>query len=151
MPIEVLIADEQESSQLSEPFFDRVSSAVQRILIDHQVQDAEISVAIVTDERIHEMNRDYLQHDYPTDVITFPLSDDEQFLEGEIVVSIDTAIRESAAMEWSSEEELLLYIVHGTLHLVGFDDQSDEDRLEMKSMERKYLIEFGIPGAENHS
>lgn len=150
MPIEVLIADEQDALAINDQFADRISTAVNKVLVDHDVKDAEISVAIVDDPTIHGINREFLQHDYPTDVITFPLSEDDVLLEGEIVVSADTAIREASLTSWAAEDELLLYIIHGTLHLVGFDDHEEHTRAQMKKMERKYLMHFQIPGAELH-
>ena len=63
------------------------------------------------------------------------------------MVSVDTASRISPEYGWSTDEELVLYVVHGVLHLVGYDDRSDEDRYQMRERERFYLTELGLsPG-----
>ena len=100
----------------------RLIQAAKRILADAQITTGEISLAIVDDPRMHELNRQYLQHDYPTDVLSFILEEDEGFLDGEVIVSADYAAREAAQFGWSTDDELLLYVIHGLLHLVGYDD-----------------------------
>jgi probable rRNA maturation factor len=65
-------------------------------------------------------------------------------LEGEIIVSAETAATAAQRFGWSSDDELLLYVVHGTLHLVGYDDTNPPARSEMRSKEQLYLAEFGL-------
>jgi probable rRNA maturation factor len=71
-----------------------------------------------------------------------------RFLEGQIVVSAETAHRVAFQYGWSSDEELLLYVIHGALHLVGYDDTTEEARRRMRSCERFYLERFGIEAPE---
>src|SRR6478672_5993799 len=78
----------------------RVKKAARLILRDAGIKSGEISIAIVSDERMHELNRQYLQHDYPTDVLSFVLEEDDDSLEGEIIVSADYASREAARFRW---------------------------------------------------
>lgn len=115
-------------------------------LAAEQVRDAEISVALTDDEEIHRINREFLEHDYPTDVISFTLPQDgfdvktaQGRLEGELVVSVETAVREAAAAGWSLESEVVLYVVHGLLHLCGYDDQDEASRRRMRLREREIL------------
>jgi len=117
---------------------------VRRIVVDvlrHEgVEQAEVSVALVDDPTIHELNRRHLDHDYPTDVLSFPLTDPgAESLEGEIVISTETAVREAAAYHWQPRDELLLYLVHGLLHLCGYDDHDDADRARMRQREAEIL------------
>jgi probable rRNA maturation factor len=100
-------------------------------------------VAIVDDATMRNLNLKYLQHDYATDVLSFLLSDLDESLEGEVVVSADTAAREALRFGWSADDEMLLYLVHGTLHLVGHDDASDVERDAMRAKERRYLAKLG--------
>ena len=96
-----------------------------RLVLEEAGHDtARISLAVVDDAEMHALNRQHLEHDYPTDVLSFSLSAEGEPLEGEVIVSTETAM--SNAQEYGSEplEELLLYIVHGTLHLVGRRDKS---------------------------
>ncbi|MFG0289680.1 MAG: rRNA maturation RNase YbeY [Rhodopirellula sp. JB044] len=101
--------------------------------------DCRVGVRVTDDPTIHKINRDFLEHDYPTDVISFPYELQPPMVEGELVVSIDTAEVESVDAGWSVAEELLLYVMHGTLHLVGFDDTDDESRKEMRNAERRAM------------
>lgn len=104
----------------------------------------EIGVRVTDDSSIHQINRDFLQHDYPTDVISFPYVLSVPQVEGELVVSLDTASAEAPHAGWSVREELLLYVIHGTLHLVGFDDTNDKARVQMRSAEKSALRLVGI-------
>ena len=137
--------------------------AMHRVLMDEGLASATISLAIVTDAEIHRVNREFLGHDYPTDGISILLtgsSDPGEFpgepfaaeihpiasdhLDGEIIVSSETANREAPAHGWSPQAELLLYVVHGLLHLCGYDDLTDEARPVMRSRERELLALWGF-------
>jgi len=138
--IKVEIANEQ-----SEHVFDSdlLREAVRIVLKGESVDQGDVSVAIVDDETIHGMNLKYLQHDYATDVLSFRLSSPGELFEGEIVVSADTAAREAMRYGWNKADELLLYLIHGTLHLVGHEDASDAERETMRAKERQYLAALG--------
>lgn len=125
---------------------DLLEKAVRQLLTEQRVPRAEISVAIVDDPTIHQLNRQFLEHDYPTDVLTFPLESPEEngLLAGEIIVSWDTARKNAEELGLSAEGELLLYVVHGTLHLLGFDDTSEEAESEMRAAERACLKSLGF-------
>jgi probable rRNA maturation factor len=103
-----------------------------------------VNVAIVDDATIHGLNRRHLQHDYPTDVLSFPLEDSRDKLAGEIVVSAETAQREAAAYGWSGDEELCLYVVHGALHLAGLRDKTSAEKRAMRAAEERVLAELGL-------
>ncbi|UCG33562.1 MAG: rRNA maturation RNase YbeY, partial [Phycisphaerales bacterium] len=87
----------------------------------HRVSACRLSLAVVDDARIAALNADYRGHTGPTDCLAFDLSDDHQTddVEGEIVVSWETARREAAARKLSFQAELTLYVIHGLLHLLG--------------------------------
>jgi probable rRNA maturation factor len=121
----------------------RLAAAVQIVLADAKCEAATVSIAIVDDPTIHRLNRQFLEHDYPTDVLSFALSEPPR-LEGEIVASIDTAVREAAAAGWSAAEELLLYVVHGALHIVGHDDHDSDDAAAMRAAEQSVLARLGV-------
>ena len=93
---------------------------------------------------MRDLNRRYLNHDYDTDVLSFLLDEANDQLDGEVIVSADTAIRRAGEFEWSANDELVLYLVHGTLHLTGCDDHSEGDRAQMRRLEIKYLQELGL-------
>ena len=104
----------------------------------------ELSFAILDDATMHRVNRDTLDHDYPTDVLAFPMAEDP-VLVGEILVSADTARREAAARGHPAYHELLLYAVHGVLHLLGYDDHDPAGRTRMRRAERAALAALGVP------
>jgi probable rRNA maturation factor len=122
----------------------RLKRAAESILRDAGVTEARLSIAVVDDPAIHQLNRQFLKHDEPTDVLSFLLERDGERLEGEIVVSAETAIRVAEGLDWSGGDELLLYVIHGTLHLVGHDDAAPAQRAAMQSREAHYLAEFGL-------
>ncbi len=111
-----------------------------------------VSIAIVDDPAIHELNREHLQHDWPTDVISFIFEVDEEAnsVDGEIIASADTATRLSKDAGWKPEDELLLYIVHGLLHIAGLDDIEPEDQVEMRNAERDCMVALKVVGADQH-
>lgn len=122
----------------------RARQAMLEVLSAAGLEHASISVAIVDDPTIHELNRRYLEHDYPTDVLSFLLESGDWGLEGEVIASADTAERMAGEAGWSIDDELLLYVVHGTLHLVGYDDQEPAGREQMRQREREVLARFGL-------
>ena len=123
---------------------ERVREAVRVAVQSRGFTRGEIGVRITSDEDIHQLNVEYLAHDYPTDVISFPYEAEGDRVVGELVVSCDTAARNALSLDCTRAEELLLYIVHGTLHVTGMDDQEAESRRQMRSAERSVLAQLGI-------
>lgn len=146
---DIEIANKQESLELDDALLRALTQAALR---SERIEAARISIAIVNDPLMHELNRRHLNHDYPTDVLSFLLhsdSPDSNFshlkqLEGEVIVSADTAIREANNRQVNPLEELALYLVHGLLHLCGYDDHCDADIDEMRKRERSILSQFNI-------
>ena len=187
---EIDISNRQSALAFDE---NRVQAAVLRALAIEQVASAVLSISIVDNSAIHKINRDHLQHDYPTDVISFQLdfvsagdlqcddeveNDDEDLLdedyseddaeidddsvdvtdcelltegraagaaiEGEIIASAEMAVSMATDGEWSAEAELILYIVHGLLHICGYDDLTPEEKCIMRARERAILSELGL-------
>ena len=123
-----------------------VKNICERILDDAKITSGKINVVLVDSDTIQQYNRDFLQHDYPTDSISFCTEDrrDEGYLEGEVLACGEVANERAEEFGWKPEEELLLYVVHGMLHLVGYDDTDDECRTVMQEKEREYLAAIGI-------
>jgi rRNA maturation RNase YbeY len=115
----------------------KLTQTVENVLKGEKIAEAQIYVILVSDEEIHEMNRNFLKHDYPTDVITFPLG--ENPLEGEIYISADTAAEQAREYKVSLTAELMRLSAHGALHLAGYDDATDEDRKKMHLLENRYI------------
>ena len=123
-----------------------IKSAAENVVGEVELSQCQISIAIVDDDTIHELNRRYLQHDYPTDVLSFPLEHNlaDGILTGEIIVSADTAKVNASEYGWEAQNELTLYVIHGCLHLIGYDDHSENDRSEMRAAEQRVLSRLGI-------
>src|SRR4051812_47696364 len=102
------------NEQLSHPIDEqRLIAGCRAVLAGEGLKDAQISLAVVDDPAIRELNRKFLQHDYATDVISFVLEDHGDALEGEVIVSADTAAAMAAPFGWTTDDELLLYVIHG--------------------------------------
>ena len=115
----------------------------------------EVSISFVSNDAIHELNREWRGVDRPTDVLSFecdgfdddmPIMQDEVFELGDIVVAPDVAETQAPTYGLSFEHEMSLLITHGLLHLCGYDHMEDEEAREMEARERELLTEFwGIP------
>ena len=140
-PYQIALLNQQSRHSVNER---QLTEAATAVLRDSEFTSAAISLAVVDDGTIHELNQRHLQHDWPTDVLSFVLEDDGVHLEGEVILSADTAAAAADETGNSAAEEQLLYVIHGILHLVGYDDKSDADAQEMQAAEARYLHEFGV-------
>ena len=138
--LKIEIADQQNLEVDTQPLVEIASC----ILHDHGFTEGELSIALVDDPTIRNLNCQYLNHDWETDVISFVLAHAESSLTGQLIVSTDTAKRVAAELESTFQAELALYVAHGTLHLVGFDDLEEDAATEMRAAEKEYLQRFSI-------
>ena len=111
---------------------------IQSILRDAGIVSSQISVAIVDDPTIGKLHGEFLDDPSPTDVLSFVL-EPPPMLEGEVVASADTAKSNALQYKCPAEEELLRYVLHGILHLVGYDDTTPSKRSVMRKKENEYL------------
>jgi probable rRNA maturation factor len=124
----------------------RIREAVRLVLASEEVADAEISLAFVDNPTIHRLNQRYLQHDEPTDVLSFPLREASTGrLAGELVIGVEVAREQADLRGHDVQAELMLYVIHGLLHLCGYDDHEDTDAQVMRQRERYYLGQLGLP------
>jgi rRNA maturation RNase YbeY len=100
---------------------------------------AELRYIFVSDDRLLEINRQFLQHDYYTDILTFPLSEPGQPIAGEIYISVDRVRENARELGNSIKKELLRVIFHGALHLCGYKDKTHKDQAIMRKREDVYL------------
>ena len=140
-PYQIALLNQQSRHRVNEV---QLTDAATAVLEDSEFSSAAISLAVVDDETIHELNERHLAHDYPTDVLSFVLEDDGDHLEGEVILSADTAASVAEEVGNTATGEQLLYVIHGVLHLVGYDDKSESDAKEMRAAESRYLKRFGI-------
>ncbi|MDQ3546972.1 MAG: rRNA maturation RNase YbeY [Verrucomicrobiota bacterium] len=98
---------------------------------------AQVDVVFISDRRMSELHRRFMQIAGPTDVITFQ--------HGEIFISVETAQRQAKAQRASPLYELRLYLVHGLLHLQGFDDRTEKDRAGMAALQERIVAAIPFP------
>jgi probable rRNA maturation factor len=139
--IDIAVSNQQSRHTVDE---EQVCRAVRAVLQDSKFTSASISIAVVDDAAIHELNRRYLNHDWPTDVLSFVLDEQDNHLEGEVIISADTAATAAAEAAWPAAAEQLLYVIHGTLHLVGYRDKTGADAKKMRAAEAKHLRQLGF-------
>ena len=156
------ISNQQSDLQIDEQL---LREAVQATLKAEEVAAARISIAIVDNQTIRQLNKRYLGHDWETDVLSFLLecegpsgagggSDSScpgrgKRLEGEVVISAEKALQRAPEFHWTAREELVLYLVHGLLHLVGYDDLTEKQRRAMRARERAVFERLSLtPGAD---
>jgi probable rRNA maturation factor len=124
----------------------RMREVVRRVLEGEGVADAEISLAFVDNPTIHQLNKRYLQHDEPTDVLSFPLSEpNAKRLAGELVIGVEVAQAQAQERGHAVEAELALYVIHGLMHLCGHDDHDEEGAAAMRQKEKHYLSLMNYP------
>ena len=138
---DVEITDHQSSLDIDP---ERLSAAAREVLLGESVERCEVSVAVVDDSAIHDLNRRHLGHDRPTDVLSFTFQHGPEYVEGEVIVSADTARRQAPRFGWSAHDELLLYVIHGMLHLTGYEDDTPQSAARMREGERRILNRLGV-------
>jgi probable rRNA maturation factor len=126
--------------------FSRLKDAARAVFEGEGVKACKVTLAFVDNAHIHRLNRQYLSHDEPTDVLTFPYSEPgSRQLEGEVVIGYPVAQENAAERRHDVNLELLLYVIHGALHLCGYDDTDDRSAAIMRRKEREYLAKLGLP------
>ncbi len=141
MNYQISISNRQNQYPVDEA---RLREGVRIALSQNGIMDAQLDVAIVGAAEMQRLNNRHLGHDYPADVLSFLLDESEDSIEGEVIVCPATAREWSEKYGWPQEDELLLYAIHGTLHLSGHDDLTPEDESEMREAERRVLAEFQL-------
>lgn len=124
----------------------RMRQTVLDVLQGEDVHEAEISLAFVDNPTMRQLNQRYLQHDEPTDVLSFPLGEpNAPRLAGELVIGAEVAKVQAETCGHPVQAELTLYVIHGLLHLCGYDDKTPAGAAAMHQRERHYLQHLGLP------
>ena len=149
----VVVSNLQDRTDGIDRVAQAASDAVQAVLVNEErAAGVEVSVALVDNERIRKLNREYRDKDQPTDVLSFPMDEEDvneegvpTLLLGDVVISVPTAARQAMEYGWTLETEVARLVVHGTLHLLGYDHEVDEAEAErMRLREDKVLSGMGI-------
>ncbi len=126
----------------------------ERILGDLGCSESELSILLVDDDEMQRFNREYLCRDRPTNVLAFAMKEGKEpylnpVLLGDVVVSTETAQREALQRDATLEEEMALLLVHGVLHLLGYDHEDDPSAAaEMQAKEEEVLKHLGWENKE---
>ena len=126
---------------------DAVRRVVEAVCEGEGVRVASLGIILGDHGLVHDLNREWLGHDYETDVVSFGLDDEAPGrgeIDGEVYVDLDTAAERAPEFGVSAEHEALRYVVHGVLHLVGYDDATDAEREAMRALEDRYLAVAGV-------
>lgn len=129
--------------ELDIPLLDeeQVEKWINKVIVSHDRILGEIGYLFCSDKKILEINSQYLQHDYYTDIITFDYCEDD-VVSGDMFISLETVGSNAKLFAVAYEEELLRVIIHGVLHLCGFNDETDEEKTTMRKLENEALAIF---------
>ncbi|WP_337865588.1 rRNA maturation RNase YbeY [Ignavibacterium sp.] len=120
----------------------KVHQFVKNLLQELNLSLDSLELNFINSSEIQSINKKYLSHDYSTDIITFNYSDSRKLIDGEIFISIDDAAQNANKFKVSFIEEIGRLILHGILHLIGYDDMTPEDRKKMKILENRLLKKY---------
>lgn len=143
--------------EMTPPFADvqAIETAVRATLLQQQVPGGELTVVLADNKRLHELNKQFLGIDKPTDVLSFPAGDDEPWPQaaggsppylGDIAIAVPYAAAQAEKAGHPLLAELQLLAVHGTLHLLGFDHGSSAEKAEMWAAQQAVLDQLGLAG-----
>ncbi len=132
----ILIADQQKAMRLPLAKIRQLAGAV---LAGEGARGRSVSLAFVDNERIRDVNRRFLKHDFATDVLSFLLEDEIDRVFGELVVSTEFASAEARKRGIAAQQEVLRYVAHGLLHLLGYDDATPAKKRVMWKRQEGYL------------
>ncbi|RMG86533.1 MAG: rRNA maturation RNase YbeY [Bacteroidetes bacterium] len=133
---EILFHAEDVSFELTNP--ELITRWLKEVIEQAQNQLRLLNFIFCSDEYLHKINLEYLQHDTYTDIITFPLAE-RPIIEGDIFISIDRVKENATVFEVSFEEELYRVMAHGVWHLCGYGDKTDEEAAIMRRKENEAL------------
>lgn len=120
-----------------------IKKFVEKIFKQEKIQLSFINYVFCSDEMLLQINQDYLQHDFYTDIITFGLSEKNEAVVADIYISIDRVKENARDLKVSYRNEMLRVIFHGALHLCGYKDKTKSEISTMRAKEEHYLQLFG--------
>ena len=147
----VFITNEQDKIEIPAEWEEKINQVAAICLREEQLpEDIEVDLLFVDNEAIREMNLEYRDKDSATDVLSFPMyepdeeiDDEEEVLLGDIVISLERAQEQCEEYGHSLEREVMYLLVHGLLHLAGYDHMEEEDKKVMRTQEEKLLAQIG--------
>lgn len=148
----VIISNEQEIVKIPADWTGKINKVVEICLQKEDIDPkAEVSLLFVDNETIRAFNHQYRQKDVATDVLSFPMyeadepiDDEEEILFGDIIISLERAQKQAIDYQHSLEREVMYLLVHGLLHLSGYDHIEEADKKIMRQKEEELLTAIGV-------
>jgi probable rRNA maturation factor len=148
--VNVYFDDRQDKLEISQELMDSMIEVIKIALVmENQTLESEVSVSFVDNNEIQNLNSDFRGKDMPTDVLSFPMGEDEFGMEeevilGDIVISCERALEQSADFGHSFEREMLYLTAHSILHLLGYDHMIEEEKVIMRGKEKEIMKEIEV-------
>ncbi len=154
--VKVLIKNTQKDVKIPTGIRLLIRRCCNAVLLCEEIKgEAEVSVSFVNNEQIHELNKKYRNIDRPTDVLSFPLlqaeefnnlTDEDNFAIGDIVISVEKAMEQAELYGHTIQREIAFLTVHSMLHLLGYDHEDGGlQAVQMREKEEKVLLKLGLP------
>lgn len=162
MSVQLVWNNNQDVVEITEELIGTLEKLLEKAAEMEKITDGEVALTFVTDQEIHELNKEYRGIDRPTDVLSFAMNEsiDEELdiiydlgeneaidlpeILGDIIISVETAIAQSKEYGHSIDREIGFLFVHGFLHLLGYDHQDEASEAEMMGKQEKVLAEVGL-------
>ncbi|MBD7967595.1 rRNA maturation RNase YbeY [Paenibacillus gallinarum] len=162
MSVQLVWNNNQEVVEITEELIGTLERLLEKAAEMEKITDGEVALTFVTDQEIHELNKEYRGIDRPTDVLSFAMNEsiDEELdiiydlgeneaidlpeILGDIIISVETAIAQSKEYGHSIDREIGFLFVHGFLHLLGYDHQDEASEAEMMGKQETVLAEVGL-------
>ncbi len=136
----VEFTDRQIDSQLENP--GKLAQFIEKKLHSLSKELIELDFVFCTDAYLWQINKDYLNHDFYTDIITFDLGNSPAEIIGEALISVERVRENAKDFETSYQQELHRVIFHGVLHLLGYGDKTEKEAAEMRNQEDQWLLNY---------
>lgn len=146
----ILIDDRQNKVEIDEAIVESMEKAIVEVLeYEKEPLDFEVSLSFVTNEEIHELNKEYRNVDSETDVLSFPVDQDFLFeggpnLLGDVIISIEKAVEQAREYGHSFEREMVYLTVHSIFHLLGYDHMDEDEKQIMREKEEDIMTILDI-------
>lgn len=147
--VEVLFDNRQDFMEVKEENMKAIEKAIKTTIEVEQAEgDFEVSVSLVTNKEIRELNKNYRNVDCETDVLSFPMDDEEDpegvIMLGDVILSTEKIIEQAEYFGHSLEREMIYLTVHSMLHLLGYDHMNDDEKEKMREMEKEVMKELQL-------
>ena len=129
----------KEGVRFRVPHASRLPEWISRVIRKHKKHTGEINYIFCSDRYLLKLNREFLHHETFTDIITFPATEEKNVVSGDIYISVERVRQNAAVFKTTFRNELHRVMIHGVLHLTGYDDHSAAEKKKMRSLEDEAL------------